>query len=109
MHMASIVFEETDESPPRYNLIKNRYDAAGIVSKEEFCNFVVRDPPTEIQLQGETYTIIDPINPSFIWYIEGAPAILMRNSDRKRVYCINRKIYDSEAEYVFNKAIREHQ
>lgn len=107
--MASIVFEETGETPPRYNLLKNRSGPVGLISKEDFCGFVVRDPPTEIQLQGETYKILKPTNPSFLWYIEGTEALLQRNSDGKKVYCINRRIYENEADYIFDKAIKDHQ
>lgn len=56
---------------------------------------LLETPPTEIELQGETYLIIKPTNPSFTWYIEGTPATLMRKSDSKKFYCVNRKLYNS--------------
>ena len=109
LHFASLVYKETNDIQLSYTLIKSRYTQLGTVSLQKLYSIINADPPTEVMVHGEVYIIVEPIKPAFIWYIEGAPAILVRKSDMKKFYCVNREMYGSESEYIFHKAIRDHQ
>ncbi len=111
MHKANLVYQRTLYPDTRINIIKNRWSSdRGLVNKSVFMKVIKNvdvESLIEVMVRGETYFMES--GRSYTWYIENNPTILTRKADGKKFYYVNRKFYDSEADYIFHTSILANQ